>query len=167
MISGHFRDREDHLTDQEIQQYVLQPSGCEADLSAHLEGCEMCRQETEIYRNLFSVIGQEPKPIFDFDLAAMVLTKLTESARDNVTHPAAPSRIPSSHLPSFIYGLVLAVAGIAGILVYLFKIYLMPVFSGISQISLYLTILTTVIIFLFQGADMYKKYQRQLRTLNQ
>jgi len=153
----------DHLMEEEIQQYVLQPSDCGADISGHLEGCEKCRLEMENYRVLFSAIGQESKPIFDFDLTAMVLTRLKETVQSQESSSSAEIR----RLPSFVYGLVFAVAGIAGILVYFFSIYLRPVLSGISHMALYLTILTMAIIFLFQGADMYKKYQRQLRTLNQ
>jgi hypothetical protein len=178
MISGH-------LTDAEIQQYVLHPSECTADISGHPEVCERCRLEVEAYRALFSAIGQQQKSVFDFDLTAMVLTKLTEASispdavgfgetaqsteaiRYNATAQTPSSGPQINPLPSYVYALVLGVSGITGLLVYLFRKYMLPMSSGNSQMVLYLTIVTSIVIFLFQGAEMYKKYQQQTRTLNQ
>lgn len=166
MISGH-------LTDAEIQQYVLHPSECTEDISGHLEGCERCRMEIDAYRALFSAIGQLQKSVFDFDLTAMVLTQLAEvtQAKEAVRHKAAAQAVPSgpliNRLPSYVYPLVLGISGITGMLVYLFRKYMPPLSSGNSQMALYLTIITSIVVFLFHGAEMYKKYQQQMRTLNQ
>jgi hypothetical protein len=56
--------------------------------------------------------------------------------------------------------------GLAGIGGYLFKDIFVSSFPHIAPILTYLIITTVISLFIFQGLDMYRKYQQQIKALN-
>jgi len=146
--------RTEHLSEIEIQQYVWDKANCETGIIEHIETCENCRAEAATYQLLFSAIKEQQKPAFDFDLAGLVLPQLS---------PAKPK--PSMDI-FLVCLLAFAVLGSIGIPVYLYREYFTKVFTGIFPMAMYLILITTVIILIFQGIEMYKKYQKQMDALN-
>jgi len=144
----------DHPTDAVIQQYVLDKTGCEPGIAAHIEACAGCRAAANAYRMLVTEIKQQPAPVFDFDLSALVIPQLV----------AAKPRFSWSVF--ILYVLAAGSAGAIGIIVYLFRKELLFIIKDIMPLVVYLIVLTTAAILLFQGMGMYKKYQKQMNRLN-
>jgi hypothetical protein len=143
-----------HPSEREIQQYALDKPGCTKTLIEHIESCEHCRAGVTTYQLLFSEIKQQPNPAFDFDLSALVLPHL----------PSSPPRLSADR---FIAGfLVFFICCCVGIPIFLFRQYLLNMFSGVSSFFIYSIICSAVIIVLFKTLDMYKKYQKQMQLLN-
>jgi len=151
-----------HLSEEIIQQYVLNKTSCGADTIAHMHECEYCREKAETYRLIFSEISHQPNPVFDFDIAKLVLPQLS-----------AEKRIRSNYtfLFYFMGCFVIAGFGIAGYLYKnylagLFKKYIFSVSSGLSKGVLYLLLTAALFILIFQVVELYKKYQRKIDDLN-
>ena len=68
-----------HLTDDEIQQYVLEKANGSDTIIEHIQECTHCKERAEEYSLLFRAIQQQEKPVFDFDLADLVLQQLPKS----------------------------------------------------------------------------------------
>ncbi|MCC8424392.1 hypothetical protein [Mucilaginibacter sp. UR6-11] len=141
-----------HLSEEEIQQYALG----RADLSTkeHIRSCAFCEARAADYRLIFSELDQLPKPAFDFNVASLVLAQLPQ---------------PETSLDRrerWIYLLVFAALASIGIPVYLFRIYFFKMFTDILPEAMYLVILVTLFLLVFQGVEMFRKYQKQINTLN-
>ena len=67
-----------HISEIELQQYVLCKDDCDMDIIEHINQCEKCKVEVEIYHLLFYEIKKQPETIFDFDLANLVMQHLPE-----------------------------------------------------------------------------------------
>jgi hypothetical protein len=143
-----------HPSEKEIQQYAMDQSGCAAAIPDHIKSCEHCMAEVKTYWLLFSEINQQPKPVFNFDVSALVIPQLTDSG-----HLLSADR--------FIAGfLVLFISCFIGIPVFLFRLYILNMFSGIPPFFIYVIICSAFIIVLLQSLEMYKKYQKEMRLLN-
>ncbi len=143
-----------HLSEIDIQQYVLDKTNCGDDIIAHMHDCERCKIKAATYQLLFAEIKQQPKPSFDFNLSALVLEQLPQ---------AKP-------VPSFQKYFVLALASIVAFAIilpaYLFRIYIAYIFAGMYSSFIYALIIITVIIIIFNAVGMYKKHQKRMSLLN-
>ncbi len=137
-----------------IQEYASQKSNCDQEVVDHIALCKKCKATAAYYHLLFSEIKNNPKPAFDFNLSALVLAQLPK------TKPIFSKK------DYFVYFLVFVAISIVPIPLYLFRIYLKNMFTGISSFFIYPIITTTIIILLFQGHDLYKKYQKQMSVIN-
>lgn len=151
-----------HLSDIDIQQYVFNKTDCSMDIVEHIHECGYCKTKADEYLFLFSGIKQQPKPGFDFDLSGLVIKQIPL---------AKPVFSWNSFMGYCIIGLVIVVFGIPAYLYriyisYLFKKYILSIASGLSPVVFFLLITTVLIILIFQGIEMYKKYQKKIDTLN-
>jgi hypothetical protein len=143
-----------HLTNDEIQQYALQPNDCNISIIEHIRNCENCKIKATQYKFLFEGIKEQEKPAFDFNLQDLILKQL-------------PKPKPKISWEDFlVYVLTFAVFGSIGLPAYLFRGYLLKMVSGFLPIVMYLIIITTIGILLFQGIEIYRKYQKQISALN-
>lgn len=141
-----------HLTEMEIQQYASDKAGCGTNILEHAEICAACQAEIAAYQLLFSAIKEQPEPAFGFDLQALVLPQLTPV---------------KSKTDAFLVGLfAFLVLAATGIPVYLFREYLSGIFAGLLPVTIYLMVVTAVIILIFQGVEMFKKYKKQMDAIN-
>ena len=53
-----------HLTDDEVQQYVVDRQHCEVKIVEHIHFCEVCRAKVEVYQMMIKGIKQQPQPAF-------------------------------------------------------------------------------------------------------
>ena len=143
-----------HLTEEEIQQYAMDKSKCEADTLEHVHLCEECKTQATVYEVLFASIKKQPGHVFDFDLSALVLSKLPETKS---------GLQPDSFL---IYLLVLVVIFLTGALFYIFRRDLPGLFAGITPLLTYLILTAVVTVLVVLGIDMYKNYQKKMTTLD-
>lgn len=147
MITGH-------LSDTDIQQFVLDRSNCGSHIIDHIQLCGSCKAEADAYGLLFPAIQQQPPPAFDFDLEGLVLSKIERSK---------PKPFASGMLV-----FLLILIGLSSIVVtgWLFGYYFLNMFARITSMAVYLTLTVTVTFLIFQGIEMYKKYQKQMDALN-
>lgn len=143
-----------HLNDAEIQQFVLQKTNCDVDIIEHIQHCTNCKIKAEQYRLLFDGIREQEKPIFDFNLAELVMEQL----------PKRQQKI--SNEDSFFYFIVFITIFLVCIVFYLFGNNLLNLFWGITPILIGLIITTVTSLLVFLCIDMYKKYQTQMQVLN-
>jgi hypothetical protein len=143
-----------HLSEIEIQDYVLQQMKSETHIAGHLQTCSHCKLRVEEYQLLFNAIKAQPEPAFDFDLSAIVLSEI------------APSEKKMSWEVSFAW--FFAIAGsllIVGAL-YSFRIYIVQMISGVSGVLLYLLFIPVLAIALLQVVELYQNHQRKMNSLN-
>jgi hypothetical protein len=143
-----------HLSETETQQYALDKSCCNADIVEHVQSCASCQANAEAYLQLFSSLREQPKPSFGFDLSNLVLPQL------------ATSKSKFSLNGFFIYLLVFVSVAAIAIPAYLFKKYLLSMFTGVLPMTIYLILITAIAILIFQSLEMYRKYQKQMNALN-
>src|SRR5215204_1670144 len=98
-----------HLTDDEVQQFVIDRQHCEVKIAEHIHTCKECKIKAEVYRSLITGIKQQPQPVFDFDLAAAVLTQL----------PVVQPKVPGDKLVTWI--LIFVSAGFLAVAAYYFR----------------------------------------------
>ena len=141
-----------HLSDTDIQEYILRESDHEMYVIEHLQECRRCKAKTEMYRQLFFAIKAQPKPEFNFDLSEAVLSKIT----------------PSKFSLTFFLVYLLAGAGFTciGFVFYLFREYVAVLFSGFSAMLLSLMLAATLAILIFQSIDLIRKYDHKMDELN-
>ena len=143
-----------HLTDEQIQQYVLEKATCTDEIIEHIQACTHCKERAEEYNLLFLGIQQQEKPVFDFDLADLVLQQLPKPQ----SQPFSEKWI--SLLIIFISILFCCVIG------YLFGKNLVILFGGISPVFMGLIVTTVISIFVFLYIDMNKSYHAKMKALN-
>lgn len=144
----------EHISDNDIQQYVLDKINCTNATIEHVDMCPGCKAKADTYQLMFSAIKQQSKPTFEFDLTGLVLSRLTdqEPANSNATSLVWP----------------LAFIGVCSICVtgYLFGQHLINMFLSISAISMYLVFTAAITLICFQAIEMIRKYKRKIDKLD-
>ena len=143
-----------HLTDDEVQQFVIDQEHCEIRIAEHIHTCKDCKIKTEVYRSLIAGIKQQPQPVFDFDLAAAVLNQL----------PAAQTKTASER--SVMWVLIIVLAGFLAAGTYYFRSYIASMFEGLAAILIYLIVISVVTVIAALVFDMYKKYRKEMKVLD-
>ncbi|SHN33564.1 hypothetical protein [Mucilaginibacter sp. OK098] len=142
----------DHLSEAEIQEYALGTAGL--NTKEHIGSCAICEAKAANYRLIFSAMDQLPQPAFDFDVTSLMLAQLPQ-----------PETSPDRDERRF-YLLIFGALASISIPVYVYRVYFFKMFSGILPAAMYLVILVTVFILVFQGIEMFRKYRKQLNILN-
>ena len=143
-----------HLTDEEIQEYVLDKSAVDKATSEHASTCEECKARVSDYQLLFAAIKQQPQPVFDFDLAELVMANYRQRN---------PSPLPAILLFTFSYWWRLLLTGAA---IYYFRTYIASLFTSITPLLIYLAATTIITVAVMLSLDMYKNYHRKMRALD-
>ena len=143
-----------HPNDEEIQQYVLETSNGDDQVMAHMGTCASCQQKAAQYLQLLEAIKQQQKPVFEFNLAELVIAKL----------PKTRSRVSSEKKFSFFIFLISIF--FIGVVFFLFGEGLIYLFSGITSIALGLIMTTVTCLFVLLWIDAKRKYQAKLKALN-
>jgi hypothetical protein len=139
-----------HPSDTEIQQYVLQEDTCGPDIVGHIATCKTCIARAENYGVLFSAIKEVPLQRIEFDVSGMVSRAFPE-----------PKKSFSLSDP-FIYVVSFAAFALIGILAWMYNKDLL---RGVTTIEIFMLLVPTAGIVIWQCCDMYKKYQKQITAL--
>ncbi len=144
-----------HATDQVIQEYCL---GNMADAAAieHIQHCHQCTEKVAQYKSLFTAIGEQEAPAFDFNLTQLVMEQL-------VMEPLPAKQATDKY---FLYSGLIAAASMLAIAGYVIKVYLPNVFKGLAPMLTGLIVLTGLCIVLFSVIDLYQKYMTKVDALN-
>jgi len=148
--------RATHLTDEEIQQYVLDRDAPDAGISMHMHSCEQCKEKAETYRLLVTGLREQPRERFDFSLTEIVMQQLPAPA------PAAKGEKESG----LIYAIITASAAIIVSALYFFRKYMTSIFETIAPVFIYLVLTAFMTLSIFLVIDIYKKYKRKIHTLD-
>jgi len=143
----------DHLTDDEIQQFVLSKSFSNTAAQQHMAMCESCKASAANYAQLFTVIEEAPKPLLEFDVVNMVMPALPKQKQ-----PVVPGDY-------FIYGLLIAAIGALCIPVYLYKKDLARLFENMASVMIALIAMPVIAILLLQFYHIYKVYKKQMAAI--
>ena len=143
-----------HLNDIEIQQYVLEKANCDIDIAEHMQHCTNCAAKAAQYNLMFDGIEQQEKPIFNFNLADLVVKQL----------PQHQPKVANEKWV-FYFVIFIAIFSVCAIF-YLFGNNLQNLFFGTKPILTGLIITTVTILLVFLCIDMYRKYQAQMNALN-
>lgn len=143
-----------HLTDEEMQQYVLQKIIADIVTAEHIQHCAGCKIKIEQYSLLFNGIKEQEQPVFDFSLADLVMEQL-------------PGHQPAvANEKSFFYFIVFIACLSVCAGAYFFGNKLLNLFGGITPILSGLILTTVASLLVFLCIDMYKRYQAKMRSLN-
>jgi len=142
-----------HPSDEEIQGYILNQTDQEGLIEEHLTACRHCRSKAEHYRQIFAGIENQPVAMFDFDVSARVLSKIT-TARAKRSSPV----------------FIVLLATLSGAVVISMTLYKFGGFTNIineiSAMTLYLILIVTVALLVFQSMDLSRRYQSKMDELN-
>jgi len=143
-----------HLTDEEIQEYILDKPAVDLSAMEHASTCEECKERISAYLLLFAGIKQQPQPVFDFNLAELVIAQLPSMK---------PAASPGNN---FIYIFVMAAIAITGAAIYYFRTYIATLFTSITPLLIYLAATTIITLAVILSMDMYRNYNRKMRALD-
>lgn len=143
-----------HLTDDEVQQFVIDKQHCEIMIVEHIHVCNDCKMRADVYRTLIAGIKQQPQPVFDFDLSGSVLGQI----------PMAQPKIASERW--VMWSLIFVSAGFFAGGAYYFRSYIASMFEGMAVILIYLIAISVITVIAALFFDMYKKYQKEMKVLD-
>lgn len=143
-----------HISEEDIQLYVLDASQVAGEAKQHLEQCAACQARVKEYEMLFTGVGSLPKASFDFDVAALIMPQLPEKKK------------ASSYKIAGIALVVMVAIGLISIPFFLFQYKVDDLWKNISP---WVIGLISIIVVAFIGInlwDMYDRYRHQLKKLN-
>jgi hypothetical protein len=138
-----------HLSDTELQD-IASNGTITFEFERHLIECTNCKTKLANYKFLFEVIHQTDKPVFDFDVAELVLEKLP---------------IHKNRKSSLAYNAVCLSSILSLFALVFFKTYILNIFESLSATSIGILALPTVCIIGFQCFGMLKMYRKQKNIL--
>ena len=143
-----------HPSETELQQFALERSKSEIRIAEHISSCEQCKATVAIYQQLILSIEQQEKPSFNFNLAQLVLNQIPSPkksySRDNI----------------IFYTIAFVVTGLSGIICYWFSEFFAELLLSFGSQFMYLLAATAMVILIFQGLDIYKRYQHKIKVLD-
>lgn len=141
-----------HLSDLNIQEFVLNRSDSQVDTLTHLETCGHCRTKADQYRLLVSSIEGQAKPKFDFNLTELVLASVITTKT-------------YKRINAIVYSLSALGLLVIVLVLLLFMENATVIFDGFKKITLYLLFVTTLVIAGFLGLEIYTGYTKKIKAL--
>lgn len=143
----------DHLTEDEIQQFVLNKNFGNTNTQQHMGTCETCKAAAANYATLFTAIEEVPKPMLEFDVVNIVMPALPKPKH---------SIIRGNY---FMYVLLMAILWALCIPVYMYKKDLIRVFENMASMLIALIVLPVIAILLLQLYTAYEVYKKQMAAI--
>ena len=142
-----------HLTEIEIQQYCFEKESCESRIVNHIELCRICKERAASYELISSEIKNIQSPVFDFNLAALVLSRV----------PQQKSKF-SFNIFLVCFAACVPVASL-GVPLFFLKEYITNVFTGILPSLYYMIAISALIVVVFQVIEMYMHFHNKMSRL--
>jgi anti-sigma factor RsiW len=160
-----------HLSEEELQQYILDRPECTSENIAHLDGCPDCQAEVAAYAMLMEGLSRQPTPVFGFDVSAVVMQRLAESP---VGERAVGGRIDRAAGVGIEregeWGTRLVMAAlillITAVPAWLFRKSAYYVFTDFPAIFLYLILAAAGVFLLLSILHLMKRYQHIINIIN-
>jgi hypothetical protein len=141
-----------HLSDEVLQQYVLDPAICTPEEIGHIGSCPGCREAIAVYGMLANALKEQPAPAFDFNLAAAVIAQLEA--------PPQPKRREGSILTAALIALAI------GVPAWLFRMSAYFVFTDMSADFYWVVLAAAGIVVGLFLLRLFKKYQDVINLIN-
>jgi hypothetical protein len=141
-----------HLSDTDIQEYLLHREKCRKEVFDHMEACELCMTKAANYSLIFEAMALVPAPAADMDLAGSILARLPAGRRRKRRDGVLVYLLAMA-------GLVIVVPG------YLFRRSFLQVLENVPALLLYLVVAASLVILLFRARAVVKHYQRRMKML--
>lgn len=144
----------EHPLEVELQEFANGKSENHSRIKMHVDSCKECSAMVQFYQFLFSMLQQQEKPEFDFDLNGLVLQKIQ-----------APKLIPAKdNLVFYIIGFVVICS--AGAALYWYREFVYGVFQNFDSLFIALLTSTATLTMIFLVMDIYFSYQRKIKALD-
>lgn len=140
-----------HLSEFEIQEYVVNGLAENDAKVTHLQRCHFCSVQVASYQLLFEKLHATEKPEFDFNLSALVLENL----------PVRRKKRPWLSYLAIAATICLSLAIIA-----FFGDYLLVAFNGLPLVLLVIMALPALCILIFQAFEILSVHQKTIENLN-
>lgn len=142
-----------HLTDQQIQLFVLEQGSGIEQWTTHMATCKTCQLKATLYGSILKEVSQQEKPVLNVDVASQVISQI---------EPAKP-RIDSSRV---IVGFTLFIMlSWLCIIFYWTGHELASLFTRLSSIATYLILLTGSSVLIFLVISLYQEFQYKMKRL--
>ncbi len=142
-----------HASEEILQQYAA--SGiADAGVLAHIKSCESCKQQAAAYQLIILEIKESPKPVFEFDLSAALISQIANEQPVTVRHP----------IWDYLWGLCAII--LLAIPIYLYKKELTYAFLNAQWALVGIVIIAAVMVISLQIIELNNKYRRQARLLD-
>ena len=148
----------EHLEEDMLQRYALEPAACPPEAVAHLAECPKCRFEATEYLLLGKALGDLPVPEFRFDLAAAVAGKVG-------SHADGAVRVRESRLMSRLV-LPVVIAIVVAFPAWLFRRAAYFLFRDISGAVAWIILASAAVVVLSNAYRYYRKYQQVIQLIN-
>ena len=158
-----------HLDDEMIQEYVWNPMVLSASAYSHIINCEHCKTRAGNYETLFSQVTDLPKPSFQFDLSQVLLEKIASaSPAPAASEPAVQTTKPAGDKKAIwsLWSFTIITAAVFAATLYYLRDYLADLIYGLSSVITILVIVPMVLIAGFLVYEEYRKYNKQINSLN-
>lgn len=147
----------EHLTDNILQEYASGNSDENADsaVTEHIAYCKACHQKVSQYRLVLESISKMEKPVFDFDLADVVMTQLAGKG-------------PVVRTGNSFYYFLIFITGVCvtGMVFYLWSNIGSKIWTTDRLLTTMLIVTAGLFFLLAVGAEIVKKYREQIKMLN-
>jgi hypothetical protein len=131
----------------------------------HVGACPDCQANVAAYALLMEGLGQQPKPAFDFDVAAAVMERL--EAEPGMAVPLEPGMAVRRKADRpYRYVMAALILLMTGIPAWLFRRSAYFVFTDIQAVFLYPILAATGMILAWRILHLYKKYQNVFNIIN-
>ena len=148
----------EHLEEDMLQRYALEPAACPPEAVAHLAECPKCRFEATEYLLLGKALRDLPVPEFRFDLAAAVMGEVG-------SHADGAVRVRESRLVSRLV-LPVVIAIVVAFPAWLFRRAAYFLFRDISGAVAWIILASAAVVVLFNAYRYYRKYQQVIQLIN-
>ncbi|RYY30644.1 MAG: hypothetical protein EOO04_04255 [Chitinophagaceae bacterium] len=158
-----------HLDDEMIQEYIWNPTVLPATALAHIVDCEHCKTRADNYQALFSQVTDLPKPSFEFDLSQVVMEKIALTspvAAANEPAVQTKKRVADKKALWSLWTFAVITAAVFAATLYYLRYYLADLIYGLSSAITILVIIPMVLIVCFLVYEEYRKYNKQINSLN-
>lgn len=140
-----------HLSDEQIQEFVLHQPAVEPALQAHVQVCELCRSKVAAYELIIAAIEQQPAPALDFNISELVLSEIeTQKQRNRYW---------------WLYLIVFGAVVITGAVIYQFRKDITALFAGAGYFFIYLAAVISLFIAIAVVIDQLKTYKTKMKII--
>lgn len=144
-----------HLTDEVIQDYILQKISAEK-IVLHISECADCNAKIESYQVLMNTIGSVKPETFSFDVSALVMQKIEAMETESIS--------PNSYFLVAIFSIF-----ILGIILFSLSFIepIIQVFRTLRIIDNTFIIVSALSVFIFLFKDILRQYKQKEMLLLQ
>lgn len=144
---------QEHLSENELQQWALGQNASDQQLAAHIQACPACAAAAANYQALFSALHAIEKPAFKLDIDTQIMAHL----------PVATTT--RSAFPWLQLLLGAAAVAVLTITVLVMSSYLKEVFQGMDTMIFSLLMVVALTIALFQCREIWITHRRKMNQL--